>query len=111
MLPFAANRLPRELFDPVRLLVFLGPSRAVDFEFHLSDWLRSSGHPTDLAVLPEVEKLQGKRILAFYGEEEQDSLCHDLQPALARVVRLKGGHRIGSNYSPVLGEILDALRE
>ena len=111
VLPFAANRLPRELLDPVRLLVLLGPSRTVEFEFHLSDWFRSTGRPTDLPVLPEVQKLRGKRILAFYGDEEKESLCHDLEPALAQVVRLKGGHRIGSNYSPVLGDILQALQE
>lgn len=111
VLPFAANRLPPDLLGPVRLLVLLGPSRTVDFEFHLADWFRSATRPTDLPVLPELEKLRGKRIVAFYGGEEKDSLCHDLEPALARVVRLKGGHRIGSNYSPVLGGILAAIRE
>lgn len=111
VLPFGVNRLPQPLLDPVRLLVLLGPSRTVEFEFHLADWFRSTGRPTDLPVLPEVQKLRGKRILAFYGDEEQESLCRDLDPALVKIVRLKGGHRIGSNYSPVLGDILAALRE
>jgi type IV secretory pathway VirJ component len=111
VLPFAANRLTADLMKRVDLLVFLGPSRTVDFEFHLTDWFRSTKRPTDLPVLPEIEKLRGVRMLAFYGDDETDSLGPMLDPSLAKVIRLKGGHRIGGNYSPVLADILTAIRE
>lgn len=107
---FMASRLPGDLLDKVSLIVLLGPSRTVDFEFHLSNWMGNFTHSTDRPVLPELEKLRGKRIVCFYGAEETDSLCPGLDAALAKVVMLRGGHRIGGNFSLVLAEILEETR-
>lgn len=105
VLPFMASRLPRDLQDRIDLIVLLNPSRSVDFEFHITEWIFSSHRKTDLPVLPELEKLRGKRILCFYGEDEDDSLAKGLDPALAHAVPLRGGHRVKNNYGPVLDGI------
>jgi type IV secretory pathway VirJ component len=92
------------------LIILLGPGVRVEFEFHFSNWFTSGSGSKGLPVLPELEKLRGKAILAFYGLEESDSLCKIMDPTLARIVPLKGGHRIRGNYGPVLEEILKELK-
>jgi type IV secretory pathway VirJ component len=107
VLPFMADRLPEELRQRVRLVALLGPSTTTSFEFHVSEWLGAA--PSDeLPVAPEVEKLAGTRILCFYGEEEQDSLCHALPPGLATLVPEKGAHHFGGDYRALARTILEA---
>ncbi len=110
VLPFLANRLPADLLDRTATIVLLGPSHTAHFEFHVTDWLGNFKRPTDRPVLPEVEKLRGRNLLAFYGEDEEDTIGPDLAKGLARVVPLKGGHRIGGRYESVADSILAALR-
>jgi type IV secretory pathway VirJ component len=57
-------------------------------------------------VRPEVEKLKGKRLLCFYGEEELDSLCPHLEGNLAKVIRLKGGPHFGCGDQQLTETIL-----
>ncbi len=106
VLPFMASRLPKELLSRVSLIALLGPGRQVDFEFHLTDWLGSSSDGTTYPIRPEVQKLKGTRLICFYGEEETDSLCRDLEPALAKVVAMKGAHHFGGNYDAIAEAIL-----
>ncbi len=110
VLPFIVNRLPDELRAKVQLLVFLSPSTTAQFEFHLSNWLGGAEHKGQFPVEPEIEKLKGMKMLCFYGNEEDDSLCQKLAPSLAKIVKRKGGHRLGGNYAPVAEEILSEVR-
>jgi type IV secretory pathway VirJ component len=110
VLPFMINRLPGDLQDRIDLITLLGPSVTVEFEFHFSNWFTSGSSSKGLPVLPELQKLHGKPILAFYGAEEPDSLCKIMDPSLAHIVQLKGGHRIRGNYGPVLDAILKELK-
>jgi len=111
VLPFLVNHLPKELQARVQLITLLGPSHYADFEFHLTDWLGATRRSTSLAVLPEIEKLRGMRILCFYGEDEEDTLGPELASSgLATVVKLEGGHRVGRNFEPIAREILEAVR-
>src|SRR5712692_3046561 len=90
VLPAMISRLPADLQAKTRLVALLGPSPRVQFEFHVTDWMRSSsiGDP----VKPEVEKLAGHRILCLSGEDDKDSLCRELSAPHVRVVILKGSH-------------------
>jgi type IV secretory pathway VirJ component len=106
VLPFMVNRLSLDILARVHLVALLGPGHAVDFEFHLLDWLEGSPEKTARPVLPEVEKLRGTKLFCFYGEEERDTLCKDLAPSLATVVRLKGGHHFDGNYEAIAETIL-----
>lgn len=110
VLPFVVNRLPEDLRARVRLMALLSPSRSADFEFHLTDWLSSESRKTSLPVLPEVEKLQGTKILCFYGSDETDSLCKELRPELGKAILREGGHRLGRDFEPVADAILRERR-
>ena len=105
VLPFMTNRLPADLLQQVKLVALLGPEKSVDFQFHLTDWLGSGQHNTDLPTLPEVQKLKGLNVLCVGGAEEKESLCGDIDSTLAKVVILKGGHHLGGNYDS-LGQII-----
>jgi Type IV secretory pathway, VirJ component len=110
VLPFMANRLPREVLDHVSLIALLGPDEKIDFEFHLSYWLGGSFGSNARPVFPEVEKLKGKKILCFCGAQETDSLCHKMNTSLAKTIVLKGGHHFGGDYEGITETLLKESR-
>ena len=109
VLPFIASRLPAELRARVALIALLGPARSVEFEFHLSDWLGGGSDANALATGPEVAKLRGTRVLCVYGRDEAESLCRDLDPALATRDERPGDHHFGGDYEALAQAILAAL--
>jgi type IV secretory pathway VirJ component len=109
VLPFMASRLSPELRARVALIALLGPARSVEFEFHLSDWLGGSSGESALPTGPEVAKLGGTKLLCIYGRDEGESLCRDLDPALATRDERPGDHHFGGDYQTVAQLILDAL--
>ena len=64
-------------------------------------------HPDDVQVVPELERLTWARVLCFYGEDEKDSACRDIQEAERgkrdawTTVPLPGGHHLGGAYRAV----------
>lgn len=106
ILPFMASRLPPEVLDRVKLIALLGPGERVDFEFHVSEWVTGVAPKSALSVMPEVQKLQGLKLLCFYGEQEEDSLCPKLDPGLAKVIATKGKHHFGGGYEAIAQRIL-----
>jgi type IV secretory pathway VirJ component len=106
VLPFALNRIPEESLKKIKAIAFLGLSSTADFRFHLTDWLASWKRSTSQMVRPEVEKLRGKKILCFYGTEDDDALCRQLDAGLAKVITIQGGHRFGKDYQPIVEAIL-----
>ena len=110
VLAFMVNRLPEELRSKIQIAVLLGPSHNVDFEFHLTNWIGGTQGKNALQVKPEVEKLKGTKILCFYGEGDKDTICPELDTSLATVIPEKGGHRVRSNYDPIVQKILEELK-
>ncbi len=106
VLPFLADRLPAGLLDRVRLIALIGPGRTAEFEFHITEWLGREDGGAARPVLPEVEKLRGRRMLCISGSEERDSLCSGLTPGLAEVLRLPGGHHLGGRYAEIADIIM-----
>ena len=106
VLPFALNRLPSATRASVRLTALLGPGQKASFEFHLTNWIGPSG---DLPIAPEALKLSAANTLCIYGQEEKDSLCPELSPVHAQVMRLAGGHHFGGEYGVLAARILDAM--
>ncbi len=107
VLPAMISRLPAELQAKTRLVALLGPSLKVQFEFHVSDWMRSSS--TGYAVKPEVDKLTPHRILCLSGEDDKDSLCRLLSGPHISVIILKGAHHFDGGYDKLARIILDHL--
>ena len=106
VLPFLVNHLSPEMIARVDLIALLAPAQTAQFEFHLTDWVGAITSKEGKPVRPEVEKLKGKRLLCFYGEEESDSLCPHLDANLAKVIRLKGGHHFDGGYQQLAETIL-----
>jgi type IV secretory pathway VirJ component len=109
VLPAMISRLPAETRSKIRAIVLLGPSPKVEFEFHVSDWLRDANG--GVAVKPEVEKLAPGHILCIYGESDHDSLCPALksQPGV-NVVVLKGAHHFDGGYANLGRLIIEHLQ-
>jgi type IV secretory pathway VirJ component len=109
VLPAMVSRLPQELREKIRLLALLGPSPHVEFEFHVSDWLRDAGKGTP--VKPDIDRLRGMNMLCLYGQDDKEALC----PALANtpaidVVMLKGAHHFDGGYDNLGRIILEHLK-
>ncbi|HEY7636166.1 MAG TPA: AcvB/VirJ family lysyl-phosphatidylglycerol hydrolase [Gemmatimonadales bacterium] len=109
VLPFMTAGLPDDLRSRVRLVALVGLSRRAGFEFHFADLFRG-GSRTDRPTVPEIQRLQGMRVLCVYGADEQDSACRDLPRGLAVTVELPGGHHFGGAYREVAGRILQMIR-
>jgi type IV secretory pathway VirJ component len=109
VLPAMISRLPAETRTKIRSIVLLGPSPKVEFEFHVSDWLRDKS--AGFAVKPEIEKLAPTHILCIYGESDRDSLCPALksQPGV-NVVVLKGAHHFDGGYANLGRLILEHIQ-
>jgi type IV secretory pathway VirJ component len=110
VLPFMLTRIPGDALKKIKVIAFLGPSSFADFQFHLTDWISSKKRATSLPVLPEIEKLRGKRMICFYGTEDDDAVCDKLDRNLARTVAIQGGHRLGKGYQPIVDAILEAAQ-
>jgi type IV secretory pathway VirJ component len=111
VLPFMINRLPQDLRRRIKVVALLGPSRTVDFQFHLTDWLGDFPRKGALPVLPEVRKLYGIPILCVYGEDDRDCICPDLDPSRIRILPLETGHRFGRDFAPIAREILKEIEQ
>lgn len=103
-LPAMVNRLPAETQARVRMIVLIGLSPKVEFEFHVADWMHNSS--AGMPVKPEVDKLGSHHVLCLSGEDDQDSLCRDLtgRPNI-EIITLKGAHHFDGGYSK-LGQII-----
>lgn len=109
VLPFMANRLTADILDSVRGIVLLGPGKATEFEFHFTEWLGETSGKAARPVLPEVEKLRGKKVLCIYGSGEKDSLCPELGHDFAESVSMPGGHHFGGKYDLIARMILKKI--
>lgn len=108
VLPFAFNRLPREVQARVERLVLLGPGEQAAFTFRVSQWWHASGD-ADLSVLPEVRLLPAARTLCVYGKDEAaESLCPRLR-GLLPVIELPGGHHFDGDMAGIAQRILGPL--
>jgi type IV secretory pathway VirJ component len=110
VLPFILNRIPGESLEKIRIIAYLGLSSQADFQFHWSDWFASGKRSTSQAVRPEVEKLRGKKMLCFYGTNDGDALCRQLDAGLVKAFPLPGGHRFGKGYKPIVDAILQEAK-
>jgi len=110
VLPFIINRLSQSIHERLSLSVFLGLSHTADFEFHFSNWMGTFTHEKSLAVKPEFLRLTGIRKLCCYGEDDEDALCKEIDSSQTKIKVIKGGHRLGGNFQPIVEEILQEIK-
>lgn len=109
VLPFMTSRLPAQTQARIKLVVLLGPSNLVDFEFHLTDWLGGFSHNTSMPVLPEVDKLKDKKVLCVYAGDDKNSICRKMG-SNAKAIPMGEGHHFDGNYSAIAESILKAVQ-
>ena len=108
VLPAMVNRLPSDALTRVRLIVLLGPSPRVQFEFHMSDWLHESAG--GVAVRPELDKITEAKVLCVWGQDDKDSLCPQLSAPNVSILPLKGAHHFDGGYEKLAQIVLDHLK-
>jgi type IV secretory pathway VirJ component len=106
VLPFMASRLPAELRPNVKLIALLGLEPNIDFKYTPSWFFWHFKKEPQTPVKPELEKLRGQNILCVYGEKEKSSLCHQLEPGLAKILREPGGHHFAGKYHDIAEAII-----
>ncbi len=109
VLPAITSHLPRELIDQVVLIGLMGPAKTYDLEFHLLEWIRIN-QDFPYPILPDLEKLRGKKILCFYGVEEAVSLSDGLDTTLARSIALPGGHHFRGSVPLIVHTLMDSTK-
>jgi type IV secretory pathway VirJ component len=108
VLPFAMTRLPADVRPKIALFVAMSLARHAGFEFHLGNWIAAVKEGYD--TLPEVQKIRGTPVLCIYGEEDEDSVCPELEGKGPQVVKLPGSHHFNGDYERLADEILKAAR-
>jgi type IV secretory pathway VirJ component len=109
VMPFLINRLPESMRSQIQVVALLGIAQAVSFEFHLTDWISGTSHPSDLPIMPEMSKLGNVKTLCFYGESEDDTLCPELEGKITRVIKMAGGHHFNGDYTSIVETILGQM--
>lgn len=108
VLPFLVSRLPADERPQVLAVALLGPSQAIDFEFHLSDYLSDKPAPNARLVVPEVTKLRTWPLLVIFGEKDGDSCVADFPRDLGRIELVPGDHHFGRDYDRLSRLILES---
>lgn len=110
VMPFMVNQLDNETKATITSVNLLNPSTSVDFVFHVSGWLGSSGEAAHV-LYPEVKDWNQWTTRCFYSETEQ-SLCEEIQehsaqkPDKQQLIYLPGDHHFDGDYQKLVQFIL-----
>lgn len=107
--PFIVNRLPANLRDQIVLVALLGPAERANFQFHWADLLSDTSRPSDIPILPELERLRGTLALCVYGKDEKETLCRLADTSAVKVDQRTGHHHFDGDYDAIAIEILRLL--
>ena len=91
------------------LIALLSPAKATRLRVEAPWKAGVPPPPAGQPLLPELEKLRGRPILCLYGQQEDDSLCPDLPPGLARILPVRGGHAFKRDFQGVTEKVLGAV--
>lgn len=84
MVPFIANRMGRDLRDRVDAVVLVDVPERVSFRHQWKRPWRVTPRPTDLPILPELERMRGIPLFCLYEHGDRDAFCPSLDPSLVR---------------------------
>lgn len=109
LVPFVLTRLPRDLRARLFLTALVGLPREVNLTFHWMDVIRDVKRPTDIPVLPELQRSAGLRMVCIYGKEELDSGCRAAPDGVTRI-ELPGGHHLERAYRTLSDSVVKYLQ-
>jgi len=103
VLPFAWPLLSEDARKHVAHLTGIALGRQAAFEFHVGQWLGVRG---DYPIAPQLKPLSGTGFSCIYGDEDDDSICPDIDPKAYRVVKMAGGHHFNGNMTGLADAML-----
>lgn len=109
LVPFVADRLPADVASRVVLYAMLGLGPGASFQFHFADLFKDIRRPSDLPVMPQLQKLRGRTMLCIYGTDEAASSCRDADSALVVRRALPGDHHFNGAYRQIGGIMASAI--
>ena len=110
MLPFVANRMGRDLRDRVDAIVLVDVPERVSFRREWKRPWRAVPRPTDLPILPELERMRGIPLLCLYERGDRDAFCPSLDPALVKRESSPRGVSWGADGSALARRVLAFVR-
>lgn len=104
--PFVANRIPVDLKERLDGVVLIGPAGRASFSLNLRDVVGTRTRPTDLPVMPELERLRGVPLVCSYGRAEHQPFCTRVDSTLAAIVVRDGGHKLGGADAAIIAKLI-----
>jgi len=109
VLPPLFNRLSADDRAAMVQMSLLGMSATADFEVTVAEWLDSKSK-NSLPVIPEAKRIDPRRLQCFYGREDEDAACPQLDGSGAEIIATSGGHHFDGNYSALARTILNGIK-
>ena len=110
VVPFLYNLMNEEWKDKVEFIVLLSPSYNSDFKIHFSDMVSLNNRLWPYDVLHEIMRIDDKKIIVFWGKDENKFEKKEFTKHNISVHHLQGGHR-HIDVKPVIDEINERIKE
>jgi type IV secretory pathway VirJ component len=110
VVPFLYNLMSVEWKEKVEFIVLLSPSYNSDFKIHFLDRVGFTLKRWPYDVLHEIMKIEDKKIIVFWGQDENKFEKKEFTKHNITVHHLKGGHR-HIDVKPVIDEIIERIEE
>jgi type IV secretory pathway VirJ component len=104
VLPFIVNRLPDDLRARLVSVNLLGLGTDASFQVSVAEWVHVA-RDSELAVVPEVSRIENVPVLCIYGQGEKDTVCPALARSEAVSVRIGSGHHFSGDYAALAQRI------
>jgi type IV secretory pathway VirJ component len=109
VVPFLYNLLSDEWKEKVEFILLISPTDNSDFKIHFFDQIGLSRKKWPYNVLKEIMKIDGKKIVVFWGKDEKKFTKRQFTKYNISVHHLKGGHR-HTDVSPVFDKIREYIK-
>lgn len=110
VLPFVYARLPADLRERVVLVSLLAPSRTIDFEVNITDWLGGSDGADAVPIAPEVAHVPAAILQCIYGDDDaDDSLCTVPSVPRGAMIHHPGDHHFDGDYEGLGAIVMDGI--
>jgi type IV secretory pathway VirJ component len=108
VVPFLYNLMSNEWKNRVELIVLISPSDNSDFKIHFLDQVGLTFRHWPYDVLSEIMKIDDKKIIVFWGEDEKKFTKEQFTKHNISVHHIKGGHR-HTEVTPVIEKINERI--
>jgi type IV secretory pathway VirJ component len=108
VVPFLYNLMSDEWKNKVEFILLISPSDNSDFKIHFLDQIGLTFRHWPYDVLSEIMKIDYKKIIVFWGEDEKKFEKEQFTKHNITVHHLKGGHR-HTDVTPVFDKIREDI--